>query len=760
MNPRIYAPVLVSALLSVNTFANVLEEVIVTSSLIDQTLSDIENPLHVVSGEEISTSASQSLGESLDGLLGISSADYGSGVGQPIIRGMSGNRVKVLNNGMVVRDVAGIGGDHVNDVDLNNVQQIEIVRGPSSLLYANGTIGGIINIVDSTIAREDFTESELKLGLEAQSVNDGDSHNLSYQNNLGGLNFSLAYKDSQFDNFDVPTGAILHDEEHEEHEDEHEDEHEGEHEEDLGFLSNSDFENTALRLGVSKAGDWGYFGVSVNSVESVYGIPFHGDDHGDEHGEEHEGEEHEDEHGDDHEGDEHGDEHEGERIFSTTDSDVVNVEGAYIVSNSWLKKVNYFIRDTDYSLTEQHAEEEHEGEEHEGEEHEGEEHGDEHHAEGPTVFSNESREYGAIFDLSNDDFLRKISLNFVDEDMSIVGEEAFMNPTDSEEMTVGYFMSAKVDSFHLDLGIRHDRTRRKGSVSHHEEEHDDEHDEHDEGSAEEHHDEEIDYFSKDYNATSFAMSLSKDLNEDFDLNISAGMVERTPSAMELFMNGPHLATGRLEIGNTDLESEQSANFDATLSYEHEGVYGSLTLFKNNVNNYIYLQDETEEAHDEHGEEDDHGGLIKANYLQQDAEFVGYELEMGTVIALGDGDLTLSFGRDSVVGEFRDDSNIPRMTPDRNIYGISYAKNSLELKLDLKDVESQMDTGTNETVTSGFSMLNFNAVKTFTFGQKQTATVSLFAKNLLDEAARNHSSFVKNEVPLPGRNLGIRVQLSL
>jgi iron complex outermembrane receptor protein len=757
MNPRIYAPVLVSALLSVNALANVLEEVIVTSSLIDQTLSDIENPLHVVSGDDISATASQSLGESLDGLLGVSSADYGSGVGQPIIRGMSGNRVKILNNGMVVRDVAGIGADHVNDVDLNNIQQIEIVRGPSSLLYANGTIGGIINIVDSTIAREDFTESELKLGLEAQSVNDGDSHNLSYQNNLGGLNFSLAYKDSQFDNFDVPTGAILHGEDHDdEHEDEHEGEHEDEHEEEVGFLSNSDFENNALRLGVSKAGDWGYFGVSVNSVESIYGIPFHGDDHGDEHGEEHEGEEHEgEEHeGEEHEGEEHGDEHEGERIFSTTDSEVVNVEGAYIVSNSWLKKVNYFIRDTDYSLTEQHAEEEHEGEEHEGEEH-----GDEEHAEGPTVFSNESREYGAIFDLSNDDLLQKISLNFVDEDMSIVGEEAFMNPTASEEMTLGYYLSKQVDSFHLDLGIRHDRTSRKGSVSH-EEEHDEHEEEQHDEHEEEQHEEEMDYFSNDYNATSFAMSLSKDLNENFDLNITAGMVERTPSAVELFMNGPHLATGRLEIGNTDLESEKSANFDATLSYEYEGVFGTFTLFKNDVNNYIYLQDETEEAHEEHDDEDDHGGLIKANYLQQDAQFVGYELQLGTVIELGDGDLTLSFGRDSVAGEFRDDSNIPRMTPDRNIYGISYAKNSLELKLDLKDVESQRDIGSNETVTSGFSMLNFSAVKTFTFGQKQTATVSLFAKNLLDEVARNHSSFVKDEVPLPGRNLGIKVQLSL
>ena len=741
MNPRIYAPVLVSALLSVNALANVLEEVIVTSSLIDQTLSDIENPLHVVSGDDISATASQSLGESLDGLLGVSSADYGSGVGQPIIRGMSGNRVKILNNGMVVRDVAGIGVDHVNDVDLNNIQQIEIVRGPSSLLYANGTIGGIINIVDSTIAREDFAESELKLGLEAQSVNDGDSHNLSYQNNLGGLNFSFAYKDSQFDNFDVPTGAILHDEDHDEdHEDEHdEDKHDEDEHEEEGFLSNSDFENKALRLGVSKAGDWGYFGVSVNSVESIYGIPFHGDEHGEDHeGEDHEGEEHEEDH--------EGEEHEGERIFSTTDSEVVNLEGAYIVSNSWLKKVNYFIRDTDYSLTEQHAEEEHEGEEHEGEEH-----GDEDHAEGPTVFSNESREYGAIFDLSNDDLLQKISLNFVDEDMSILGEEAFMNPTASEEMTLGYYLSKQVDSFHLDLGIRHDRTRRKGSISHEEE-----HDEHEE----EHHDEEMDYFSKDYNATSFAMSLSKDLNENVDLNVSAGMVERTPSAMELFMNGAHLATGRLEIGNTDLESEQSTNFDATLSYEHEGVFGTFTLFKNDVANYIYLQDETAEAHDEHDDEDDHGGLIKANYLQQNAQFIGYELEMGTVFELGNGDLTLSFGRDSVAGEFRDDSNISRMTPDRNIYGISYAQNGLELKLDLKDVGSQRDLGTNETVTSGFNMLNFNAVKTFTFGKKQTARVSFFAKNLLDEVARNHSSFVKDEVPLPGRNIGIKLQVTL
>ena len=310
-----------------------IEEIIVTSSYIDQTLSEIENPLHVVSGDDISSSASQSLGESIDDLLGVSSTDFGSGVGQPIIRGMSGNRVKILNNGMVVRDVSGLGADHINDVDLSNIQQIEVVRGPSSLLYSNGSIGGIINVVDNTIAREDFTKPELRIGLESQSVNDGDTHDFSYQNNIGGLNLSLAYKDSQFGNFDIPRGAVIHREE--EHHDDGDDEEEDEHEEDMGYLANSDFESESRRVGISKTGEWGYFGLSANKIESLYGIPFHGEGH-----EEHEGHEEED-----HEEEEH----EDERIFSTTDSDVFNLEGAYALNNSLVKRIDYFFRDSDYS---------------------------------------------------------------------------------------------------------------------------------------------------------------------------------------------------------------------------------------------------------------------------------------------------------------------------------------------------------------------------------------------------------------------------
>ena len=86
---------------------------------------------------------------------------------------------------------------------------------------------------------------------------------------------------------------------------------------------------------------------------------------------------------------------------------------------------------------------------------------------------NEAVEYGATFDISNDSSTQKVVVNFVDEDNSIVGEEAFMNPANSEEFTIGYYLSKDLGSFDLDLGFRLDQIERSGSVS--EEEHGDEH---------------------------------------------------------------------------------------------------------------------------------------------------------------------------------------------------------------------------------------------------------------------------------------------
>ena len=711
------ALLIISALLINNIIADGIEEVVVTSSLLES--SEINNPLYVIDGEDITDGASTSLGEAIDSYLGVSIADYGSAVGQPIIRGMSGPRVRILKNGMVNRDVSSLGVDHLNDLDLNNVQQIEIIKGPSSLLYANGSIGGIINVVDDCIAEMDFAGSEFSAGYEKQSVNDGTAQNFNFKDNVGGFNVNFGYSKIELGNFDVPDGAILHDEEeHEGEEEEHEDD-------SLGFVNNSDYQTEATKFGISKAGDWGYLGFSIDGLESVYGIPFHGEEHEEEEG---------------------GEEHEEERIFSTTDSDSFTVKGSLNMSGDLVNSVDFTFRDSDYILTEAHAEEEHDEEEHEEEEHEEHE---------PTSFMSASTEYGAIFDLSNDNITQKIVFNVLDEDSSIIGEEAFMNPATSEEFTLGYFISKDIGMYNVDFGLRMDQIDRSGSVT--DEDHGD-----------------MDYYNIDDTTNSFAVTLGKSLGDSLDVDFGFASVERLPSVIELFMNGPHLATGRLEVGNPNLKSETSNNFDVTFDYDNGDFYGYASFYINKVDNYITLMDEDDEHGDEdhdedHGDDDhgddhgddhdDHADLIHSFYVQENAEFIGYELEFGRTVNLASGDLTYSFGRDQVNAEFADGHNVPRINPARNVYTLSYKQNDTVFKINLKSVERQNDFAEGETATDSYRMLDTRVTKTFSVNDKSRMKVTLFANNLLDDVARNHSSFVKGPVPLPGRNVGIKFNLT-
>ena len=725
---------------------DVEEIIVVTSALIDTT--EITNPLYVIDGDGIIDDATTSLGDAIDSYLGISISDYGAAVGQPIIRGMSGPRVKILKNGMVNRDVSGLGADHLNDVDLNDIEQIEIVKGPSSLLYANGTIGGIINVVDDCIAAMNYELPELKVGYETQSVNDGSSEFINFKNNFNGFNVNFGYKNTEFGNYDVPNGAVMHeDEDHDEHGDEDHHDEDG-HEENLGFINNSDFAVEATKFGISRAGDWGYVGISIDNLESLYGIPFHGDEHGDEH--EDEGHHDEDGHDEDEHGDEHGDEHEEERIFSTTDSESFTIKGSYNVNGNLINKIDYTYRDTEYTLTEAHAEEEGHDEHEDDEEHE-------EHA--PTVFANNATEYGAIFDISNDIRTQKLSFNYVDEDSSIVGEEAFMNPANNEVLTLGYFVGQDFDLFHVDFGLRLDQVTRTGSVT--DEDHGD-----------------VDNFVIDDDISSFAVSIGRDITDTFNVNLGFASVERLPSVIELFMNGPHLATGRLESGDPTLSSETSNNFDISFNFDNGEYFAYASFYINDVDNYIALIDEDEDHEDEHHEDEDehhededehhededhddhgHGNLIHADYVQEDAEFDGYEIEFGRTMSLASGELTLSFGRDVVNAKFTDGHNVPRINPARNVYSLSYKQDDIIFKLSMKDVEKQNDFGEGETATAGYQMLDTRLTKSFDLSGKSKLKVSLFGKNLLDEAARNHASFVKNEVPLPGRNYGIKFNLT-
>ena len=271
------------------------------------------------------------------------------------------------------------------------------------------------------------------------------------------------------------------------------------------------------------------------------------------------------------------------------------------------------------------------------------------------------------------------------------------------------------------------------------------------------------FFDKSFDNISFAANLGRELNDHFDVDFGFAVVERAPSASELFMNGPHLVTQRFEVGNTNLSSEESTNFEVTLNYNNDGAYSSFTMYRNSIDNYIYLLDESEEEHEEHDEEheeghDDHEGLTLANFMQQNAEFEGLEFQVGRMIELASGTLDIRYSRDEVSATFDDGHDVPRITPARNTYSLAYSKDTMVFKLMLKDVDKQSDVAEGETSTDGYQMLNARLTKVFDLGNSNLS-VSIFGNNLLDEVARNHTSYVKSEVPLPGRNYGVKFNLT-
>ena len=151
----------------------------------------------------------------------------------------------------------------------------------------------------------------------------------------------------------------------------------------------------------------------------------------------------------------------------------------------------------------------------------------------------------------------------------------------------------------------------------------------------------------------------------------------------------------------------------------------------------------------------------ANFVQKDAELDGYEIQVGTDFDFLNGNLGVTIGRDSVNGTFKDGSNIPRIVPARDIYTLSYTEDNLSVDIDLIEVNAQPDFGSDgDSFTAGFELLDLSISRSFPVEGVEDFKVVLFANNLLDEIARNHSSTVKNEVPLPGKNLGIGFRVTL
>ena len=152
----------------------VIEEIVVSAAF-EKSQEDLALPISVVKDDELRNKAAASLGEALSEEIGISLSSYGTSVGHPVIRGQTGNRVSVLQNGATVADVANQSPDHVEAVEPLTADRVEVLRGPSTLLYGGGAVAGVINVIDGRIPEEVPEKPRLMIQQSNNSVNSGDN---------------------------------------------------------------------------------------------------------------------------------------------------------------------------------------------------------------------------------------------------------------------------------------------------------------------------------------------------------------------------------------------------------------------------------------------------------------------------------------------------------------------------------------------------------------------------------------------------------
>lgn len=130
------------------------EEVVVTSSALRENPLDVAQPTSVVAGDDLRRQIAGSIGETLSSQLGVSSTYFGPSASRPVIRGLAGDRVQVLQDGVAALDVSSLSQDHAVTLETVVSQQIEIIKGPAALLYGSGASGGLVNVVSTRVPTE------------------------------------------------------------------------------------------------------------------------------------------------------------------------------------------------------------------------------------------------------------------------------------------------------------------------------------------------------------------------------------------------------------------------------------------------------------------------------------------------------------------------------------------------------------------------------------------------------------------------------
>ncbi len=372
------------------------ETIIVSSTALHENPLDVAQPTQVLTGDDLHRRVAASIGETLAGTLGVSSTYFGPSASQPVIRGLGGYRVQVLQDGAAALDVSSLSQDHAVSIESVVSQQIEVIKGPAALLYGSGAAGGLVNVITTRIpSRTPAMPLSGAAEVRSQTATDERTGAVSLDGGSGVVAFHADYFKRETDDVEIPGFAQSAELRRELIE-------AGESPDEIrGRIPNSASETSGGALGASITGDAGFGGLSWSRYESIYGIPAE------------------------------------EEAFIDMKQDRIDARGEWRAAGDWLDTVHLSGAYNDYTHTEFEAP-----------------------GVSGTTFNQNSFELRAAADHHwGQDWRGIVGAQYVDIDFEAIGEEAFVPASLTKTISVFAFEEKHFERWTLEFGARAERQR-------------------------------------------------------------------------------------------------------------------------------------------------------------------------------------------------------------------------------------------------------------------------------------------------------------
>ena len=352
-----------------------------------------------------------------------------------------------------------------------------------------------------------------------------------------------------------------------------------------------------------------------------------------------------------------------------------------------------------------------------------------------TVFNSEGYEARLEAHHRGERLQGAIGVQFSDVDFGAVGEEAFI--TDTTTQDTGVFIVERLDfgRWGLEGGARLERRELDNAT----------------------------VGGREFDTWASSGGVFFRPAQNWFVGATLARTERAPTAVELFSDGLHLATESYEIGNPNLDPETALSLEGSLRFDNGRISTELNLYRIEFEDYIALIDNgvifwVDELSDTDGFDPPDAAPVDAElfsvfaFNQQDATFQGGEFSIRAMLFETNGvEVSADAAYDWVRASFDGGGHPPRIPPSSLTLGLAADGERWSGRVELVDTAEQDRLAAFETPTEGYTF--FNASLAFRpHGEDSAWSLRLDARNLGDELGRVHSSFLKDDVALPGRNV--------